>query len=117
MPTISWTEYTEDDEEVLHELPAKFEVCHRCVGEGKHVNPNVDGHGISRDEFDEDPDFKEDYFSGVYDVQCHECQGNRVVPVLDEENCDKEILKRYKEYLEDEYNYNQECESERRMGA
>ena len=65
------------------ELPGKYEICPRCAGEGKIVNPNVDGHGISPEEFAEDPDFKEAYFSGVYDIACTECNGQRVVPELD----------------------------------
>jgi hypothetical protein len=56
-----------------------YEVCPRCRGEGKHVNPSIDSHGLSREDFDQDPDFEEDYFSGVYDVPCYVCSGARVV--------------------------------------
>lgn len=57
--------------------PSKYHwaICDRCSGEGKHVNPNVDGHGLSREDFDEDPDFEEAYFAGLYDVSCSECGG------------------------------------------
>lgn len=68
------------------ELPAKFEICGTCQGRGSHVNPSIDAHGISREEFDEDPDFRESYMSGMYDVSCYECHGGRVVPVVDTSN-------------------------------
>jgi len=74
---------TDDEGEEL-ELPARYDVCDTCHGTGSHVNPSIDSHGLSRDDFDEDPDFAEDYFRGVYDVSCHECHGRRVVPVVDE---------------------------------
>ena len=67
------------------ELPAKRIICPRCDGEGKHVNPNIDGNGLSQEDFAEDPDFAESYFTGLYDVSCEECGGNRVVDIVDEE--------------------------------
>src|SRR5690242_11130025 len=72
------------DWDIKINLPAVAEVCDRCRGHGKHVNPNVDGHGISPEEFAEDPDFKEAYFAGRYDVRCEECRGEKVVWVIDE---------------------------------
>lgn len=58
----------------------RFIVCPTCEGRGTHVNRNVDGHGITSDEMDElGPDFFDDYMSGVYDVRCEECHGQRVV--------------------------------------
>lgn len=72
-----------DDGTAETELPAKFEVCDTCRGKGSHVNPSIDGNGLTAEDFAEDPDFREDYFSGVYDVTCHECKGLRVVPVID----------------------------------
>jgi hypothetical protein len=81
---ITMTHHTRAGAEIEVIFPANFEVCYRCDGTGKHVNPSVDGHGISREEFAEDPDFEEAYFRGDYDVTCSECGGNRVVPVIDE---------------------------------
>lgn len=78
-------EETGDEIEVA--LPAKNVVCSRCDGEGKHVNPAVDGNGISQEEFDQDPDFEEAYRSGRYDVQCLECKGNKVVKEVDHVAC------------------------------
>jgi hypothetical protein len=104
-----------DDAEVEYEveLPAKFEVCGRCRGEGTHVNPNIDGNGLSREDFEEDPDFEEAYFSGVYDVECEECKGLRVVPVVDEEKANPKLLKLY----QDDQKMQAEIRAEDRMWA
>jgi len=97
------------------ELPAKYEVCDRCRGKGTHVNPNIDGNGLTAEDFAEDPDFKEDYFSGVYDVTCQECEGLRVVPVLDEENIPPKILKMYREDQEQQAEWDAEDRYWRRL--
>jgi hypothetical protein len=34
---------------------------------------------LTAEDFNEDPDFKEDYMSGVYDTTCAACRGLRVV--------------------------------------
>jgi hypothetical protein len=85
MPKIVLTLFTELDdgiEECDVDIVCDYIACPRCGGEGKHVNPSVDGHGLSREDFDEDPDFAENYFAGVYDVTCERCRGLRVVPQL-----------------------------------
>jgi len=92
-------------------VPAKFEVCPTCRGRGKHVNPNIDDRGISAEDFEEDPDFAEDYFKGVYDVRCYECSGNRVVPVIDDAYLNEEEKKKieaYREYEADTLRYEAE---------
>lgn len=76
--------WDENGDEFEAEVPFKFEVCQTCNGKGSHVNPAIDGHGISPEEFDRDPDFMEDYLRGTYDVPCYECHGQRVVVVPDE---------------------------------
>ena len=44
------------------EIPATYAVCDRCEGKGSHVNPAIDGNGLSAEDFDEQgPDFREDY--------------------------------------------------------
>lgn len=71
----------DDDEQPL---PTKFEVCPRCEGKGTHVNPSIDGNGLTQADFDEaGPEFLEDYLAGAYDVPCYECKGQRVVAVPD----------------------------------
>jgi hypothetical protein len=57
----------------------KYILCPVCEGEGKTVNPNIDAHGLTAEDFRDDPDFTEDYMSGVYDIQCAACHGERVV--------------------------------------
>jgi len=109
---LEW--YKDDFDE---ELPLKYEVCNRCQGKGKHVNPNVDGHGISPEEFAEDPDFKEAYFSGAYDVTCYECKGKRVVSEPDLDRWSDEAKAEWKSYCINDYEYERCCEMERRMGA
>jgi hypothetical protein len=54
-------------------------ICPVCDGEGKTVNPNIDAHGLTAEDFREDPDFAEDYKSGFYDITCAACNGMRVV--------------------------------------
>lgn len=76
-------------------IVAKFDVCPRCSGSGTHVNPAVDGNGISREDFDQDPDFEREYIAGTYDVPCYQCNGKRVVLVPDEDANDAALLKQY----------------------
>ena len=48
------------------EIPTKFAVCPRCRGTGSHVNPAVDGNGLTQEDFDEaGPEFRDDYMAGV----------------------------------------------------
>lgn len=103
---------------VEHQLPAKFEVCHRCEGRGTHTNPSIDGNGLTAEDFEEaGPDFKDDYLSGVYDVPCELCKGERVIPVLDKARCPPALLKAYKKAQREEADYQAMCAAERRMGA
>jgi excinuclease UvrABC ATPase subunit len=98
-------------------IPAKYEVCDTCEGKGKHVNPSIDSNGLSQEDFDDDPDFRENYFSGMYDVPCNECHGNRVSPAVDESKMSKEDIKYVEEYISDFYSYQHECYRERMMGC
>lgn len=70
---------------IVKDLPIKFHVCHTCKGKGTHVNPSIDGHGLTHEDFDNDPDFRDDYFGGRYDVTCSDCEGQRVMPEIDED--------------------------------
>jgi len=77
--------YDGDDNVVISEddtVPIRFEVCNVCDGRGEYVNPSSDSHGITRDEMDDlGEEFFEDYHSGVYNIPCGLCGGDRVVPV------------------------------------
>lgn len=75
---------TKSGRTITKNLPTKNVVCATCGGKGKHVNRAIDGHGLTQEDFDSDPDFAENYFSGWYDVNCEECQGNRVTQEVDE---------------------------------
>ncbi len=98
-------EYENDEgEECEGELPARFEVCHRCEGRGNHVNPSIDGNGITSSERAEwDEDDRETYLAGGYDVTCEACAGRNVVLVVDEdaiEHGSAELKAEFKAYCE-----------------
>ena len=114
---IEFVTETDDGEEITHLLPTKFAVCGTCDGKGTHVNPSIDCGGLSREDFDEDPDFEEGYRSGAYDVSCYECKGKRVVAEIDEKRCDKVILEQYYDDLQEQYDDYAVRAAERRMGA
>jgi hypothetical protein len=106
--TLAEGEDGSDVEEIT--LPTRKAVCPSCRGTGSHVNRNIDGNGLTREDFDEDPDFAESYFRGDYDVLCEECGGANVVDVLDEERCDPEVLRAFRKQ-EDEYRRDYESEA------
>lgn len=109
---------SDDDQE--HEIPSKFAVCPRCRGKGSHVNPAIDGHGITAEEWN-GPDWseeeKETYMSGGYDVPCYECNGRRVVLVPDADKLTKEERAAWYEQQRDLAEMAATEEAERRMGA
>ena len=92
--------YDNDGDSYIYNFPMRYEVCHLCEGRGRHVNPSIDSHGISSEEFYEDPDFAEEYFSGSYDVSCYECQGKKVVPSIEVDMLSKEDMEHYFLYEE-----------------
>ncbi len=102
---------------VEHVLHLKWEVCGTCDGKGEHVNPSIDAHGITADEFSEDPDFAEEYFRGSYNVNCYECGGRTTSLVINRERTSEVALKAADEIINDHYDYIRESEAERRMGA
>ena len=83
MKTIELSVWDNDDNETIILLPTKRAICSRCNGDGVHTNPAIDGNGISAETFHEDPEFREDYFNGVYDIQCEECHGEKIVDIVD----------------------------------
>jgi hypothetical protein len=105
-----------------YSLPGRYVVCPRCEGKGSHVNPNVDGNGLSQEDFDENPGFFEDYMAGVYDVSCYTCKGQRVVLEPNESLIKynpklKAIYKMWIQSLREEAEYQAECAAERKMGC
>ncbi len=113
IPKITF--YTEVGDEVT--LNCIYKVCPRCEGKGMIVNPNIDGHGITDEEFRADPDFERDYFAGMYDIDCPECKRKRVVPEPCGTTNDVRSLYEYQQYLDEEANYEAMCRQERMMGC
>lgn len=92
--------------------------CPRCRGKGSHVNPAVDGNGLSQEDFDEaGPEFRDDYMAGVYDVPCYECKGARVILVPDRAKLTKKERVAWYEQVRELAEMAAEEEAERRMGA
>lgn len=73
-------------------VPAKREVCPTCDGTGSHVNRSIDGNGLTAEDFEQDPDFRDSYMAGHYDVRCEQCKGANVVTVVDRNACDAHEL-------------------------
>lgn len=100
------------------EIPFRWAVCGVCDGRGKHVNPSIDCGGLTREDFDDDPDFAEAYHGGRYDVTCGECRGRRVVPELDPHTEDERAAVRALDaQARDDADYERACRMERAMGA
>ena len=57
-------------------------VCDLCSGRGFYVNPSIDEHGITREEFDSDPEFQENYQRGMFNVKCTKCKGRTTIPEI-----------------------------------
>jgi len=115
---ITMTLHDRDGETIEVTLPGKYEVCSRCGGKGKTVNPAVDGNGLSAEDFAEDPDFEEAYFAGVYDIPCPECRGRRVVPVPDVGACtyaQKRLLVAERQWQRADSEYRAEVRAEQRL--
>jgi hypothetical protein len=112
---VGWVT-SDDEDEVLVEFPLKYEACPTCQGRGKHTNPSIDSHGLSAEDFAEDPDFLQDYFSGVYDVACYECGGRTTVAVVDEARANPEQLALWHAQEQWDREYEAECAAERRFG-
>jgi hypothetical protein len=111
-------EYTDENgDEVEVELPSRFEVCQRCEGRGSHVNPNIDGHGITAEEWDRDwdEDSREGYMTGRYDVPCQTCDGLRVERVVDRDRCEPALLARFDHEADRRRDWDAEDAHTRRM--
>ena len=116
----------EDDngDEVVVDIPARYEVCSDCEGHGSVLNESMRFHAYTEEEFsdfsDED---REQYFKrgGIYDVTCPTCKGKRVEKVVDEGARftpeQAEALKAMREREADRREYESMCRMERMMGA
>ena len=120
---VKYSEWDDDgDTEIFHEIemPIKWEVCGLCNGRGSHVNPSIDCNGLTREDFAEDPDFAEAYWSGAYDQTCNECGGRTTVAVIDDTRLNDEQqahIKKIDELAAEQAEYERLCAWERRMGC
>lgn len=62
-------------------VPARWEVCARCQGNGIH--DCWEGGMTGSEMAEQGPEFAQDYADGMYSVRCNACDGKRVVAVLD----------------------------------
>lgn len=112
--------YWEGDDEITVEVPAIWEICSRCSGDGHHSNPAIDGNGIGMDEWygpDWDDESRESYMSGAWDVRCEAgCKGGKIL-VVDRDRTDPKVLRGLEEGAQADADYAAEVEAEQRMGA
>ena len=81
-PVFKFTLLDDDGEERDLAFPGRWEICDRCRGNGTHDHPAF-SNGLTSEDFEEDPDFREEYLAGRYDVRCEECGGEGKVAVPD----------------------------------
>nr|AKH47335.1 hypothetical protein [uncultured marine virus] len=103
----------------VFKMRGQYVVCGRCRGAGSHVNPSIDGNGLTNEELHHDPDFAEAYFSGVYDIPCLDCQGDRVIPEIIPalSRFDLEVYKSNQQLENDQAEIEAAHQAEIRMGA
>lgn len=97
MTTIVWLTEDDDGYEQEFRIPAKWEICDDCEGDGTVLRDGLRGVAFTQEEMNEDPDFAESYFSGAYDVPCQTCTGSGKVKVPDERRAKPEVLARYQQ--------------------
>ena len=110
-------DYAPEDEHIVVDARFQWEVCDTCRGKGTHVDPSIDAHGITRDEFDRDPDFEEAYRGGNYDVPCYGCKGRTTVPVLDGEDNQKLLVEHIHAMQKDAADHQRAVADELRYGC
>lgn len=79
-------------------LPFKWCICPRCEGNG---TSSAYLGAITRDTFDDDPEFAEDYMAGRYDRPCDECGGSGKVKQVDTKKTPKADLDAWQEQERD----------------
>lgn len=118
--TMTFIFLEEDDEglETVHEIAAKYEVCTTCRGRGKHSR-DIDGHGITQEERERDWDDEswEHYVRGDYDRTCEACHGSRVIPVIDHDRVEPELVSKIEKSMRELAEMIAIEELERRSGA
>lgn len=82
------------------DLPARYEVCPNCEGRGTQCKLGAMTGSEWAEACHDDPDFSDNYRSGMYDDVCHECSGLRVVLEVDEDLLDQKTKVRLHEHYE-----------------
>ena len=111
--------YDDNGEEKEEQIPFKYTICNTCNGTGYYVNPNIDSHGITQEEGSEewgDSD-RQNYLEGLYDVPCRNCDGQRVVAIIDKTRATEKQINLVNEKIQEEHDYARLVESERRFGC
>ena len=106
----------ETDTDDVIELPAKWEICENCRGNGKHVNPSIDGNGLSGEILD-DHEFMADYMAGMFDVPCAPCKASGKVLMPDYDFLTIVQQEALQEQQQADYESAMERAAERRMGC
>lgn len=84
MIIIEWERENNQEEVEIVKVPAKYEVCWDCDGEGTTLNENLRG-AFTYEEFHDcfdDEESQEEYFKGgkgIYGVTCKTCHGRTTV--------------------------------------
>ncbi len=107
----------QDGPKIPENLPTCWAICYVCEGDGKVVNPSIDAGGLSADDFDEDPDFAEQYMSGTFDIACRYCGGSGKIREVDRDRADLAQLQEYDDDEDDRLACEAESRAERMMGA
>ena len=119
MATIEWTYEDEDGNEHCKRIPALWEICSDCQGNG--ASSAYLGAFTQEDiERDWSQDEWSDYLDGGYDKPCGPCNGSGKVLVPDWEaleKADPALATAYGEDLRSEAEYQQLCRMERLMGC
>lgn len=119
-PSLIYIEFIDEDGTPV-DMPSRKEVCWRCDGRGTHTKPGIDDHGLTAEDFAEDPDFAEDYYRGRYDVTCSVCKGRNVIDVPDDRVAWSELQQKAHEnflkWQEDDWRHQQEIAAEIRAGC
>lgn len=92
-------------------LPAQWAICGHCRGEGKS---SAYLGAFTREDFDEDPDFAEEYMQGSYDKPCTPCNGTGKVKEVNRDACTTDEQKAALKWLDDEAEYKRESFNERK---
>lgn len=107
-----------DGDEVEVEVNSRNVICENCEGEG--TVSRFAGEAFTQgdfDSFEEFSDFAKECRNGMYNVNCPECKGTKVVRVPDLSDLSPEELESYQEQQKEEAAFRRMQESERRMGA